>query len=66
MMVLLLAGGVRTRKATENFLFEPHYSLQFVSKEVYRCHKINNCTLFIALNVLLSERRNFADNKINI
>ena len=68
MMVLLLTGGVRTKKEKQPRFcsFETHCSLQFVSTEVYRRHKINKCTLFFALDIFLSERRNFADNKINI
>ena len=50
----------------EKFSFERHCSLHFVSTEVYRYHKINNYTLFFALNVFLSERLNFADYKISI
>ena len=64
-----LLGGVRTKKDKQprNFhLNITHCSLHFVSAEVYRCHKINTCTLFFALNVFLSERRNFAGNKISI
>ena len=66
MMVLLLASG--ERQATEKLSFERHCNVHFVSTEVYRCHKFNNCTLFLVLNlhVFLSERRDFADNKISI
>ena len=45
----------KERQATEEFSFERHCSLYFISTEVSRCHKINNCTLFFALNVFLKD-----------
>ena len=56
----------KERQAIKKFSFEHHCSVHFVSTEVNKCHKINNWTLLFALNVFLSEGRNFADNKISI
>ena len=53
----------KERKATLNVTVVYR---KFISTEVYRCHKIKNYTLVFASNVFLSERRNFANNKINI
>ena len=38
---------------TLSFPFERLCSLHFVSMEVYRCHKINNCTLFFVWGAVL-------------
>ena len=64
-MMVLLAGGVRTNKEKQPKNFHLKFTTKFVSMEVYRRHTINNCALFFALDVFLSERRNFEDNKIN-
>ena len=59
MTVLLLASGVGTKKEKQprNFLFFFFFffTAKFISTELYRCHKINNCTVVFALNLFLIE-----------
>ena len=68
MMVLLLAGGLRPQKEKQPRNF--HFDLTVVNNLLVRRYidaiKLTALTLFFALNVFLSEIRNFADNKINI
>ena len=69
MMVLLLADGVRTKKEKQPRKF--HLNLTVVYNLLVRRYTdaIKLTTVhcfFFPLNVFLSERRNFADNKINI
>ena len=53
-MVILRAGGVRTKKDKQPRNFHLNCSLHFVSTRVYRCHKSNNCTLFLVWSFLPS------------
>ena len=71
MIVLLLVGGVRTKKDEQQRNFHLNVTVVYI----LFCHKVRTARRFFffffffffsALNVLISERRNFADNKISM
>ena len=68
MMVLHLAGGVRTKKEKQPRNF--HLNLTVVYNLLVQRYtdliKLTPVHCVFALNVFLSKRRNFADNKINM